>query len=162
MIGGPKDVVLITGASSGFGAITARSLAEAGYIVYASMREIDGSSAQQVEANRTWARDEGHDLHDHGASAFGAIGEIKMSQSYDTSNGRLLFPSLRRLYARGDTVAYAMLRVGFGFAMLTHGLPKLLGIPHGSMGDPLGGATDDRDESRFAICAPIRDLDHRT
>ena len=34
-----KQVILVTGASSGFGAMSARSLADAGHIVYASMRE---------------------------------------------------------------------------------------------------------------------------
>ena len=34
-----KHVILVTGASSGFGLMTARALAEAGHIVYASMRE---------------------------------------------------------------------------------------------------------------------------
>ena len=54
---------------------------------------------------------------------------------------RLLFPRLGGLYARGETVSYAVLRAGFGLVVLTHGLPKLLGMPHGSMADPLGGAT---------------------
>src|SRR3569833_214628 len=35
-----KNVILITGASSGFGALTARALARAGHTVYASMRDI--------------------------------------------------------------------------------------------------------------------------
>ena len=34
-----KNGIVITGASSGFGALTARALAKAGHIVYASMRE---------------------------------------------------------------------------------------------------------------------------
>ncbi|WP_307988239.1 SDR family NAD(P)-dependent oxidoreductase, partial [uncultured Pseudomonas sp.] len=37
-----KSVILITGASSGFGALTARALADAGHTVYASMRETQG------------------------------------------------------------------------------------------------------------------------
>ena len=50
-----KYVILITGASSGFGALTARRLAEAGHIVYATMRETGGRNAKQVEAARKFA-----------------------------------------------------------------------------------------------------------
>jgi NADP-dependent 3-hydroxy acid dehydrogenase YdfG len=34
-----KQVIVVTGASSGFGALTARALADAGHTVYASMRD---------------------------------------------------------------------------------------------------------------------------
>ncbi len=34
-----KQVIVITGASSGFGALTARALAKAGHTVYAGMRQ---------------------------------------------------------------------------------------------------------------------------
>ena len=37
--------VLITGASSGFGADSAREVADAGHVVYAGMRDIDGHNA---------------------------------------------------------------------------------------------------------------------
>ena len=43
-------VVLITGASSGFGEMTARELAKAGHISYASRGETAGRNAPQVEA----------------------------------------------------------------------------------------------------------------
>ncbi|WP_030143244.1 SDR family oxidoreductase [Mycetocola saprophilus] len=43
-------IVLITGASSGFGALTARALATAGHTVYAGMRETTGRNAPQVQA----------------------------------------------------------------------------------------------------------------
>jgi NAD(P)-dependent dehydrogenase (short-subunit alcohol dehydrogenase family) len=43
-----KQVIIITGASSGFGALAARALAHAGHIVYASMRETTGRNAPQV------------------------------------------------------------------------------------------------------------------
>ncbi|MFZ4841302.1 SDR family oxidoreductase [Mycetocola saprophilus] len=43
-------IVLITGASSGFGALTARALATAGHTVYAGMRETTGRNAPQVRA----------------------------------------------------------------------------------------------------------------
>src|SRR5690242_656337 len=37
----PK-IVIVTGASSGFGAMTVRGLADAGHIVYAGMRDVTG------------------------------------------------------------------------------------------------------------------------
>lgn len=43
--------------------------------------------------------------------------------------------------ARFEPVAYLLLRVVFGIVMMTHGLPKLLGTSHGSMADPMAGAT---------------------
>ena len=50
-----KSVIVVTGASSGFGALAARALAKAGHIVYASMRETTGRNAKQVEAARQFA-----------------------------------------------------------------------------------------------------------
>ena len=45
-----KKVMVITGASSGFGRLSAHALAKAGHTVYASMRDTDGRNAPQVEA----------------------------------------------------------------------------------------------------------------
>ena len=57
-----KNVIVITGASSGFGALAARSLARAGHTVYASMRETTGRNAPQVAEAQTYAADHGADL----------------------------------------------------------------------------------------------------
>jgi NAD(P)-dependent dehydrogenase (short-subunit alcohol dehydrogenase family) len=50
----PK-VILVTGASSGFGAMTVRALADAKHIVYAGMRDIGGRNAQAAAAARRYA-----------------------------------------------------------------------------------------------------------
>jgi NAD(P)-dependent dehydrogenase (short-subunit alcohol dehydrogenase family) len=57
-----KQVIVITGASSGFGALTARALADAGHIVYAGMRATQGRNAPQVEQARAYAQQHGVDL----------------------------------------------------------------------------------------------------
>lgn len=44
------NVVVVTGASSGFGNLTARALAEAGHIVYASTRATTGRNAPAAHA----------------------------------------------------------------------------------------------------------------
>ncbi|WP_144633890.1 SDR family NAD(P)-dependent oxidoreductase [Bordetella genomosp. 13] len=45
-----SQIILITGASSGFGALGARALAAAGHVVHAGMRDTQGRNAPQVEA----------------------------------------------------------------------------------------------------------------
>jgi NAD(P)-dependent dehydrogenase (short-subunit alcohol dehydrogenase family) len=57
-----KNVIVITGASSGFGALAARALAKAGHTVYAGMRETTGRNAPQVEAAKQFARENSADL----------------------------------------------------------------------------------------------------
>lgn len=57
-----KDVIVITGASSGFGALAARALARAGHTVYASMRETGGHNAPHVAEARTYAAQHRVDL----------------------------------------------------------------------------------------------------
>jgi NAD(P)-dependent dehydrogenase (short-subunit alcohol dehydrogenase family) len=54
--------ILITGASSGFGALSARALADAGHTVYAGMRETEGRNAAQVGAARRYASENDVDL----------------------------------------------------------------------------------------------------
>jgi NAD(P)-dependent dehydrogenase (short-subunit alcohol dehydrogenase family) len=57
-----KQAILVTGASSGFGLMTAQSLAQAGHTVYASMRQTEGRNAPQVVAIAAWAAEQKADL----------------------------------------------------------------------------------------------------
>lgn len=57
-----SKIVLVTGASSGFGAMTAKALAKAGNIVYASMRAVEGRNASIAASLRDEARADGLDL----------------------------------------------------------------------------------------------------
>lgn len=52
-----SKVVLISGASSGFGALTARALADAGHIVYAGMRDVAGRNAAAAADAKQYSSD---------------------------------------------------------------------------------------------------------
>ncbi|WP_054893462.1 MULTISPECIES: SDR family oxidoreductase [unclassified Pseudomonas] len=56
------QIILVTGASSGFGLMTAKALAHAGHTVYASMRETQGRNAPRVLELAQWSRDNASDL----------------------------------------------------------------------------------------------------
>jgi NAD(P)-dependent dehydrogenase (short-subunit alcohol dehydrogenase family) len=57
-----KQVIVITGASSGFGALAARELAKAGHTVYASMHKTATRNVPQVEAVKKFGQDNNVDL----------------------------------------------------------------------------------------------------
>lgn len=57
-----SKTIVITGASSGFGALSARALADAGHTVYAGMREIAGRNAPAVTAAKQYAAENDVDL----------------------------------------------------------------------------------------------------
>jgi NAD(P)-dependent dehydrogenase (short-subunit alcohol dehydrogenase family) len=57
-----NNIVVITGASSGFGALTARALADEGHTVYAGMRNTATRNAPQVRAAADYGEDHGVDL----------------------------------------------------------------------------------------------------
>jgi len=81
-----QQIIVITGASSGFGRLSANALAKAGHIVYASMRDTKGRNAAQVADVRKYAIDSKVDLRaielDVGsqASADAAIAQIVAEQ----------------------------------------------------------------------------------
>src|SRR3981081_3559848 len=57
-----KQVIVITGASSGFGRLSANALAKAGHTVYASMRDTAGRNAPQGADVKKFAHDNKVDL----------------------------------------------------------------------------------------------------
>ena len=57
-----KAIILITGAGSGIGKLSAQALARAGHTVYATMRDLEGRNAARAAEARDWARTHGADL----------------------------------------------------------------------------------------------------
>src|ERR1700756_3214300 len=57
-----KNIIVITGASSGFGSLASHALARADHTVYAGMRETRGRNAPQVEEANRFSKEHGVDL----------------------------------------------------------------------------------------------------
>lgn len=56
------------------------------------------------------------------------------------SSLRCVFAAATERVARVETLLYTLLRIIFAGVLLTHGLPKVLRISHGSMADPMAAS----------------------
>src|SRR6202163_2512979 len=84
-----KKVIVITGAASGCGALSARALAKAGLIVYASMRDTAGRNAPQVEAAAKFAKENKVDLRTIELDVASQSSADAAIQKIVSDNGRL-------------------------------------------------------------------------
>jgi len=97
-----KKIILVTGASSGFGALTARRLADAGHTVYASMRDTQGRNVPQVEDATRYANEHGVDLR-----------TVELDVLSDASTGHAIAHILREA-SRIDVVVHNAGHMVFG------------------------------------------------
>jgi NAD(P)-dependent dehydrogenase (short-subunit alcohol dehydrogenase family) len=84
-----EEHVLVTGASSGFGALAARALARERHIVYASMRETTGRNSPQVKEVKEYAATHGVDLRAIELDVLSQVSTDAALKTIISENGRL-------------------------------------------------------------------------
>jgi NAD(P)-dependent dehydrogenase (short-subunit alcohol dehydrogenase family) len=97
---GNKKVVVITGASSGFGRLTAEFLARNGYSVFATMRNLAGRSAGVADEIRQLARKESLDLH---------VAEMDVTEDASVES------CIEDVVSRADRIDVLVNNAGFGY-----------------------------------------------
>lgn len=97
-----NKVIIVTGASSGFGALASRHLAQAGHTVYAGMRATEGRNAPAVADAAAFAKDHGVDLR--------AVElDVQSQESVDAGIGRIVAD-----HGRIDVVVHNAGHMSFG------------------------------------------------
>jgi len=84
-----KNIIVIKGASSGFGAPAARALAQKGHIVYARMRETTGRNSPQVREVEEYAAAHDVDLHAIELNVLSEISTYAAVKTIISENGHL-------------------------------------------------------------------------
>lgn len=97
-----SQIILVTGASSGFGLMTSKELAQAGHIVYASMRETQGRNAPRVAEIAQWSKDNTADLR-----------TVELDVQSDTSSAQAIAHILKDA-GRLDTIIHNAGHMAFG------------------------------------------------
>jgi NAD(P)-dependent dehydrogenase (short-subunit alcohol dehydrogenase family) len=96
------QIVIVTGASSGFGRLSANAVAHGGHTVYAAMRETAGRNAPQARDVEAYAHEEGVDLR-----------AIELDVGSQTSVDRAIADIIAE-HGRIDVVVHNSGRTAFG------------------------------------------------
>ncbi|WP_433214642.1 SDR family NAD(P)-dependent oxidoreductase [Microtetraspora malaysiensis] len=117
-----SSVVLITGAATGIGNLTARLLAAAGHTVYASMRDVTGRNAGHAAELVEAGQDRGHDLR---------VVELDVTSQESADNA---VAEILDATGRLDTVVHnaGHLYIGYVEAFTDDDIARVLALPAGS------------------------------